>query len=204
MKTKIFVIATLLVSIAMFSTGAFAYFSASQTITGSKISSGTMGLVLANNCITEPNNTSWGSAASAWNFENMVPGDVVNQTICMKITGNADAGKVYYDWASLLQTPGGAEFAKKLIIVSIQDNDDAGNQVGVFNSVGINTLYDLASLDPNSVWSATYVYPYLTVGEVGWMSMELVFDPNADDTFQGKTITYDLVIKATQKTPAGN
>jgi len=201
MKTKILIIAVLLVSIAMFSTGAYAYFTSERTITGSSISTGVLDLQLKNDCRGD-NTAAWGTTASAWNFSGMVPGEYVEQTICFKNDGNVDAGRVWYDWTSLMETPAGQNFAKQLIIVDVRDNDDGANQVAVFNGIGVRTLYDLAAMDSQSVYSATSVYPYLPAhSDDAWMYMKLQFDPNAGNEYMGITLTYNLTLKAVQKLP---
>ena len=198
MKSKIAIVVILLVSIAMFGTGAFAYFTSQQTIAGSTITAGTLTLQLSNDC------DDWGTAAKAWEFDGIAPGEFVDQTICMKNTGSIDAGHVYYDWGDLLQTPTGVEIAKKLIIVDIQDNADPGNVVSIFNNdFGIYNLYDLAMFVPGTPGFDAYsgnIYPFLAKdGGEGWLYMKLQFDPNADDTFQGASVQYDLVVEARQQ-----
>jgi predicted ribosomally synthesized peptide with SipW-like signal peptide len=198
MKKKILVVVSLLIVVALLTTGAFAYFSSTRTITGSRITAGTLDLKLNNDC-----GENYYDTAQAWNFEGMAPGGFVQQTICMKNIGSVDAGRVWYDWANLLQTPTGIQLAKKLIIVDAQDNADGGvNQTTAFNSYGIYTLYDLAEFRPGvEGWDAYSgaIYPFLPAHGTAWLMMKFQFDPNAGDEFQGAAVVYDLLIKATQQ-----
>jgi hypothetical protein len=203
MKKRITIIVVLVLSIAMLGTGAFAYFSSTRIITGSTISTGTLELLLKNDC-RGANTALYGETASAWNFAGMVPGEYVDQTICFKNNGTVAAGRVWYNWSDLLETPAGRAFADKLLIIDIQDNDDGGNVVTELQAMNIHSLYDLANAggDPGfDAWSATHVYPYLTAGEEGWMYMKLQFDPNAGNEFQGITLTYKLTLEARQVLP---
>ena len=100
MKKKIFVVVVLLLSVAMLTTGAFAWFSSTKTITGSQISAGTLNLGLNNDC-----GQTWGDTASAWSFVIWLRANLLSRTICMKNIGTIAAGSVWYDWANLLQNP---------------------------------------------------------------------------------------------------
>jgi predicted ribosomally synthesized peptide with SipW-like signal peptide len=199
MKTKIAIVLILIASVAMFSTGAFAYFTSTRTITGSQISAGTLNLQLANgDCAT----AAYGETALAWNFTNLAPGEFVEQKICMKNIGSVAAGQVIYDWSDLLQTPEGVQLAKQLIIVDIQDNADGANQAGALaTGYGIHTLYDLAEFGPGTPgWDAYSgnIYPFIPASGSAWLYMKLQFNTEADDTFQGSAVTYKLTIKAVQ------
>jgi predicted ribosomally synthesized peptide with SipW-like signal peptide len=193
MKKKLFVVVVLMLSVAMLTTGAFAYFSSTRTITDSRISAGTLDLKLNNDC-----GVNYYDTALAWNFEGMAPGNFVEQTICMKNVGSVDAGQVWYDWSDLLQTPAGIELAKEMIIVDIKDNADPGNVVTLFNNAGIVTLFDLANYSSFDAVSGL-AYPFLPAGGTGWFYMKLQFDPTAGDEFQGAAVVYKLTIKATQQ-----
>jgi predicted ribosomally synthesized peptide with SipW-like signal peptide len=212
MKTKIFVVLALVASIAMFSTGAFAWFTSTRTLKPSTITAGTLELQVANGTgVGECGAASYGTTANGWSFDKMVPGEFVDATICLKNNGNVDMGRVWYDWSDLVNTPIGMNFAGQLKIVDIRDSLDGANQAPILAGMGINTLADLANLNnaPDftgshpDAWSATSVYPYINAGQTGWMYMKLQFNENADDNFQGVSLTYKTTIKATQKTALG-
>jgi hypothetical protein len=210
MKMRIMMVVMLVASIAMFSTGAFAYFSSTKSLATSTITAGTLELKLANG--TGPgvcSGVSYGDTAAGWNFDKMVPGDFVDGTICMQNIGNVDMGRVWYDWSGLVETPAGKNFASKLVIVDIRDNLDGTNQAAVLAGLGIKTLADLAGMNnaPEftggagyDAWSATTIYPYIVANGTGWMYLKLQFDVNAGDEFQGTNLVFNTTIKATQKT----
>ena len=93
MKKKLFVSCFIAHRVALLTTGAFAYFSSTRTITGSHISAGTINLKLNNDC-----GTTWADTALAWNFDSMLPGEFVDQKICFKNAGTADIGRIWYNW----------------------------------------------------------------------------------------------------------
>lgn len=209
MKTRWFipVVLVLLITTTVFS--AMAYFSAQQSTSGT-ISSGTLTLKLSNDGVNFYN-----SVALPWDVSNMAPGDEVEGTLYLKNTGSIDANKVWWDWDDVLNDPADRLLAQHIYITSIYDNMDTGEQVAAVVAAidgkdgstpdGKGTLLELASIGGSGpdAYSPTNNHdePFLPAGTdpASWLYMKLQFDPDAGNDLQGATMTYDLIIEATQQ-----
>ncbi len=111
MKTKILTIVILLVSIAMLSTGAFAYFSAARNTNVATIAAGTLDISIAStnglDTSTAPADSEFASTATPpWNFSNIAPGDSKSGCLWVRNNGTLASVEVRWDFNSLLPTGG--------------------------------------------------------------------------------------------------
>jgi hypothetical protein len=207
MKTKLLIIATLLVSIAMFSTGAFAYFSSQTTNTGN-ISSGTLTLNVATGDCSQ-----YGSTATVWSMAQMAPGDTFEGKLCMKNTGTVGANQVTYEWvydAAL------RPLADRIFVVGAYDSTDSDPAavLAQFISMGDGIVPGMPadgklSFTELSWLSNHYSYPFDAVsggapwlaanGGSQWLFLKFKFDETAGNEFQGKGFSYTLNVTAEQR-----
>lgn len=206
MKTKIFMSILLIASIAMFSTGAFAWFN-SQTINTGNINSGTLTLnVASGDC------TAYGSAATVWSMSNMAPGDIIEGKLCLKNTGTVPAKQVTYEWiyADALRP-----LADRIFLVGVYDSTDTDPAAvlaqfvamadGKYSGMPADGKVSLTEL----TWlSNHYSYPFdavsggtpfLPAGGSQWLYMKFQMDETAGNEFQGLNLDYTLKVTAEQR-----
>lgn len=205
MKTKILIIATLLVSIIMFSTGAFAYFTATAEVTGN-IQSGTLdlriaGVVPSADCPTDITS----ETATLWVLDNLAPGDVVTGKLCMKNTGSLDIAQVGFNWTGMSGNLADHLFVTKLFN-SRTDVDEIADYIAVYGgSDGKMSLAELNAVNyaiPSGVMDEYWVGGnpiFLEAGQTEWVEYTFEFDPTVGNELQGQSFDYTLAITGFQK-----
>jgi len=222
MKTKLLIIAVLVISIAMFSTGAFAYFSAARTTTVGTISAGTLDIELAANKSETTVPTVWGGAVTPpWNLANMVPDKEETGCLWVKNTGTVDSIGVRWNFKNLANGTT-AKLENRLQIMELYTSDSlwvwpaallpggAYYSDGAYdeNSDGKISLGEMARWSdlfaPNNYdWvndneNATFL-TLVAPGNTGYICMKLKMmngTPLEDNPFQGSSLTYDIVVTA--------
>lgn len=200
MKTKIFVVVVLLLSAAMLTTGALAYFTTGTRTATGNIQSGTLdlevyGVAPSQDC---PNTSSgqWGTTATLWNYQNMAPGDIVDGKLCMLNTGSLDIAQVTFHWANISPL-----LAQNLYITSLY-NSQTGEELPSYmvydgNSDGHLSLAELFAGNGGGVqeyWVGGVAIFLPTSSPVQWVEYTFEFNPEAGNELQDKDFTYNLAI----------
>jgi predicted ribosomally synthesized peptide with SipW-like signal peptide len=108
MKTKIFVVVVLILSVAMMTTGVFAWFTSTRTAEAGSISAGTLNIQLASNASSTEIPTDWSdTVVPPWNLTAMVPGNEVFGCLWVKNTGTVDSVGVRWDFLNLVNMKDG-------------------------------------------------------------------------------------------------
>lgn len=174
---------SILASLGMMASAAFAAFTASATNTGNTFGSGSLALNLipkGGTVSTPVFNITSGAA----------PGATFTQDIELSNTGNIDASSVQLTGITL----GGpnTDLAGKLTLLLFNDANDDGIQQGGEATLGTAHLND-------PVWSAfTLTGVALPHNGTVHIGAVLTFDQTADNTFQGKTVNFNLGFQANQ------
>jgi predicted ribosomally synthesized peptide with SipW-like signal peptide len=199
MKKRSLIIVVLIASIALLSTGAFAYFTASGKATGN-IKSGTLTLAIAGvvpsascpDSITKDTTT-------LWDMTNLAPGDELTGKLCMKNTGTLPIPQVGFKWTGM-----SGLLAENLIVTKLA-NSRTGDEIGAYNSTcggadGIMTLAELQACGGGgeSEYWVGGVPVFLPVGDTEWVEYSFKFDPNAGNDLQGLNFDYILNITGYQ------
>lgn len=204
MKTKVLIIAVLVVSIAMFSTGAYAYFTATAAVTGN-IKSGTLDLKIAGvvpsaACPTEITE----ETATLWVLDNLAPGDVVTGKLCMKNTGSLPIPQVGFNWVGMSGNLADHLFVTKLFN-SRTGVDEIADYIAYYGGAdGKMSLAELNAVNyviPSGVMDEYWVGGnpvFLPVGATEWVEYTFVFDPTVGNELQGVGFDYTLAITGYQ------
>ena len=207
MKTKVLIIAVLLISIAMFSTGAYAYFTATATVTGN-IKSGTLDLKIAGVQPSAPCPASiTGETATLWVLDNLAPGDVVTGKLCMKNTGSLPIPQVGFNWVGMSGNLAEHLFVTKLIN-SRTGVDEIADYIAYYDrnhdgNMSLAELNDTNYAIPSGVMDEWWVGGnpvFLPVGATEWVEYTFVFDPTVGNELQGASFDYTLAITGFQTT----
>ncbi|HEY3344362.1 MAG TPA: TasA family protein [Anaerolineaceae bacterium] len=202
MKKERIIIAVLLVLLVVVSTtGAFAYFNSAQTTTGT-VRSGTLTMDLSRD-----GTNFGGNVGTPWDMTNMKPGDEVSGKLYIRNTGTIDSAQVTFEWGGILNNPATMALADKIILTHVWDSKNTVDAIaGVTNVADTNndgktSLAELAALSGRFGLPYDAVSdrePFLPAGDTEWLYMAFQFDPNANNDFQGNTMTYSLKITAEQ------
>jgi hypothetical protein len=208
MKKKILVVVSLLIVVALLTTGAFAYFTTGAKTASGHIQSGTLNLKIAGVVPTAAcPETIDSDTATLWELSNMAPGDIVTGKLCMKNVGTLPIAQVAFDWAGM-----SGALADKLIVTSLK-NSITGEEIGLYNLYygGIDGKMSLAELNAQNHGWALPPYsgvldeywvgghtPFLGLGETQWVEYTFQFDPTAGNDLQGLSFGYTLTITGLQ------
>ena len=198
MKTKVLILVVLVASIAMFATGAFAYFTTSAQASGN-IKSGTFDLNIAAvvpsaDCPT----TLTLDSVTLWDLENIAPGDVITGKLCMQNTGTVPITQVGFNWTGMAGTLADHLFVTKLY------NSLTGDEIGAYIATlggtdGKLSLTELGARGGDDEYWVGGVPVFLPVGTgVQWVEYTFVFDPDAGNEFQNLNFDYNLAISGYQ------
>jgi hypothetical protein len=220
MKTKIFVVLALVASIAMFSSGAFAYFTTIRNTQTGTVTAGTLDIQLAStegsieNPIAPADSAFGNSTVVPWNFDNLAPGDSKSGCLWVKNTGSLGTIRIYWLFNQLTAAGGknNVNLANRLEIVKMFNT---GPQVGTWpidlmngqypgdwdtNHNGKIDLTDLVNWD----WQND-VDPFLLAhGQTGAYCMTVKMMNGAelvDNDYQGASLTYNIDVKAFNPAP---
>ncbi|MEI7849960.1 MAG: SipW-dependent-type signal peptide-containing protein [Chloroflexota bacterium] len=215
MKTKILIIATLLVSIAMFSTGAYAYFTSSRTAT-STVQTGTLGIKIASSPVVSsvPDDADFGETATPWVFDKMVPGESKSGCLWLMNTGNVGTVRARYDFTIVGTSIGGApstlNLADRLQLTTVYTSDNGYNWIDVMahtawdpNNDGIITLQEVSNYGGD--WQND-VDPFVETAPGGKGAICMTFKmingtPAEDNPFQGAQLNYTALVTAFNPAP---
>lgn len=222
MKTKILMSLILIASIAMFSSGAFAYFSTARTAGGGMISAGTMGIQLAVSASKNIVPAAFSDTVTPpWYLDKMVPGKETSGCLWVKNTGNVDAVGVRWDFKNLVNSTG-VKLEDRMEMTALSTSDSLYSWPAALLPGGAyyaGGAYDQntdgkISLGEMARWSERFApnnYDWvndneaasflLTVppGDTGYICMALKMmngTPAEDNPFQGAMVTYDVVVTA--------
>jgi predicted ribosomally synthesized peptide with SipW-like signal peptide len=213
MKTKVLIIAVLLISIAMFSTGAYAYFTASRTAT-STVKTGTLGITIAASpsISSVPADWEFGETATPWMFDKLVPGESKSGCLWLMNTGDVGTVRARYDF-TVLGTTGGTgsiNLADRLSLTSVYTSDNGFNWIPSMlhtswdpNNDGIVTLQEMANYGGD--WQND-IDPFVAVAPGGKGAICMTFQmingtPAVDNAYQGATLTYSALVTAFNPAP---
>ncbi len=183
MNKKIFFSAiSVVAALALMGGATFAFFSSSATSTGNIFASGTLALKLDDTDETTPAATVTASIGAS----NLAPGGTVSGFISMHNDGSIAIQHV--DLSGTETATSVPDLATKLQFTSVKLGDDNTCSTGTSDitasliaAIGGNTLDKLNLTE--------YDLPGLAVSATKYVCMTLTFDPLADNTFQGKSIT---------------
>jgi hypothetical protein len=214
MKKKILVVVSLVIVVALLTTGAFAYFTTGAKTATGHIQSGTLnlkiaGVVPSSDCPA----TIDADTANLWNLTNMAPGDVVTGKLCMKNVGTLPIPQVVFDWEGM-----DADLAPHIFVTKLWNSktniDEIVSYIAAYDGWGGGpkdgkmSIAELSAVD--SGWSLP---PYaglldeywvgganifLPVGAVEAVEYTLLFDPDAGNELQTKSFDYTLTITGLQ------
>lgn len=197
MKTKVLILVVLVASIAMFATGAFAYFSTSAQASGN-IQSGTLALKIAAvvpsaACPSSVDATS----VTLWDLENLAPGQEVTGKLCMRNAGNLPIPQVGFNWTGMSGALADHLFVTKL------ENSITGDEIGAYiaalgGSDGKLSLTELGARGGDDEYWVGGHPTFLEVGETQWVTYTFLFDPDAGNEFQNLNFDYNLAITGYQ------
>ena len=204
MKTKILMSLILIASIAMFSTGAFAYFSSTAQATGN-IKSGTLTMKIAAvvpsaACPAEITDTS----VTLWNLDNLAPGDIITGKLCMKNTGSLDIKQVAFNWVGM-----NGDLADHLFVTKLFNSrtnvDEIADYITYYGGAdGKMSLAELNNVNyaiPSGVLDEYWVGGnpiFLTPGATEWVEYTFQFDPTVGNGLQNVSFAYTLNITGFQ------
>lgn len=210
MKSKLMIIGLLILSAAMLTTGAFAYFNSETTNTGN-ISSGTLELRVAGNDTTDCSTAGFGDTTTVWSMANLAPGDEFDGFLCMKNRGSIDSEQVTFEW--VYDDVQFGDLADRIFLVSAYDSTDPGDQIvpiiaacdGIIPGTSDDSKCSFAEF---AYLSEKYPYPFDAVsgavspwlpgGTTQWLYLKYQFDPTAGNEFQGLSFPYTLIVTAEQ------
>jgi hypothetical protein len=206
MKTKIFVVVVLLLSAAMLTTGAFAYFTTQTRNVAGNIQSGTLdlkiyGVAPSQDCPAFGSGL-YGTSGTLWNYQNLAPGDEVDGKLCMENTGTLDIAQILFHWQGLPPA-----LAEHLLITSLynsQTGEELPNYVAYYDSNhdGKMSLMELFNGNGGGVqeyWVGGLPIFLPTSAPVQWVEYTFVFDPASGNDLQGLDFDYTLQITGYQK-----
>jgi hypothetical protein len=209
MKKKILVVVSLLIVVALLTTGAFAYFTSGPKTASGHIQSGTLALKIAGVVPSAacPGDSAFGDTANLWDLSNMAPGDIVTGKLCMKNTGTLPIAQVAFNWSGMSNDLASHIFVTHLV------NSVSGDEINAYIAAygGSDGKMSLAELNAeNYGWSLP---PYsgvldeywvgarpifLPVADTEWVEYTFQFDPLAGNEFQGLGFDYTLTITGLQ------
>jgi predicted ribosomally synthesized peptide with SipW-like signal peptide len=210
MKKRILIIVALLVSVALLATGAFAYFTATRTATGT-VKAGTLGILLASSpdYLTIPENWAFGPTTTPWDFTKVVPGESRGGCLWMMNTGDVGTVRALWDF-SVLATSSVPNLADRLELTNVFTTDDNFNWIPSMwhtgwdpNNDGKITFQEVANYGGD--WEND-VYPFLSVAPGGKGAICLTFQminglPAEDNPYQGANMDYSVVVTAFNPRP---
>lgn len=184
--------------------GTTAYFSDTATSTSNTFTAGTLNLTLANTGqpYTDGVSATWSSPS------NWAPGETKTATLYLQNSGTIDIGWIGIKPA-IVSNP---DFADKILITNFTMSDGTkttGNLAGSMATWGIwgttapLTLEEFAS---GVYWFYTDTHDFLLLANNAntvTLTMELTFDPTANNTYQGASGSFDLSVRALQYNSGG-
>jgi predicted ribosomally synthesized peptide with SipW-like signal peptide len=223
MKKKILVVVSLLIIVALLTTGAFAWFTSTRTASQGSISAGTLNIQLASNASSTEHPTVWAdTVVPPWNLTAMAPGDEVFGCLWVKNMGTVDSVGVRWDFKNLVNTLG-VKLEDRMQITDLFTSDSlydwpealllggAFYQDGAYdeNSDGKISLGEMSRWSnryaPNTFdWvndneTAHYLIGNIPPASDGFICMTLKMmngTPAEDNPFQGDGLTYDVTVSA--------
>ena len=215
MKTKVLILVVLVASIAMFSTGAFAYFTASRTATSS-VSTGTLGITIAASPAlgTVPGDGEFANTATPWVFTKLVPGETKSGCLWLMNTGDVGTVRARYDFTVLTTTGGtgtGLNLGNRIKLTEVYTSDNAFNWIPGMahnatwdpNNDGIITLQEMSNYGGD--WQND-IDPFVSAAPGGKGAICMTFQmingtPAEDNPYQGANLTYNAVVTAFNPAP---
>ncbi len=172
---------TIVAALALTAGGTFALFNSTATNAGNTFGTGALTLSI---------NTVAGTSTGVFSVASAIPGQTFNQALTLKNEGNVPASSVKVSGITL---GGNSEIADKLMLQLYLDT----NANNVYDSGADTSLGTGALNDPS--WTG-FVLPGVTLagGASSPVRAQLTFDSTADNTYQGKSVTFDLGFMATQ------
>lgn len=226
MKKKLFVVVVLLLSVAMLTTGAFAWFTSTKNASAGHITAGTLNILLGQNADhTTPPALFDNTVVPPWNLTAMAPGDEVFGCLWVRNVGTVDSVGVRWDFHDLVNTLG-VKLEDRMQIMDLYTSDTANTIYnwpeallpgGVYyyggqydeNSDGMISLGEMSRWSnrfaPNT-WdwvndndTARFLIGNIPPASDGYICMNLKMmngTPAVDNPFQGDGLTYDVTVSA--------
>jgi spore coat-associated protein N len=211
LKTKLaMAVATSAAGAAMIAGGTFAEFSSQASTTANTFSSGTLQLAL------NPNGSGWGAhdtnVGATWvSPSNWAPGESMEATLQLSDTGTIGAKHVFFTFAGLNDS--NPSLLSQIYITSIKEK--IGTTVITTSPATIASQIGVTAGQPLTL-AAFVSHQYMTADDGSTnggyviqagnkqdysLTLDLTFNDNADNTYQGKSASFDMNLNATQNTP---
>jgi hypothetical protein len=202
MKKKILVVVSLLIVVALLTTGAFAYFTTLNRQATGNIQSGTLDLRIAAvvpSAACPAANEIVATDVTLWDLDNLAPGDVVTGKLCMKNTGTLPIAQVTFNWEGLA-----GPLADHLFVTRLYNSrtnvDEIADYIAVYG--GVDGKMSLTELGARAVDDEYWVggNPVFLPLEapVQFVEYTFQFDPLAGNELQGLNFNYTLNIMGFQ------
>jgi hypothetical protein len=202
MKKKILVVVSLLIVVAMLTTGAYAYFTTLTRTAHGNIQSGTLDLKIAAvvpSADCPAANEIVATDVTLWDLTNLAPGQEITGKLCMINTGSIDIAQVGFNWTGMT-----GDLAEHLFVTKLE-NSRTGDEIGSYiatNDVNGDGKMSLAELGrwggEDEYWVGGIPVFLPDDGIAQWVSYTFVFDPDAGNEFQGLNFDYLLTITGYQ------
>jgi len=170
-------------ALVLMGAGAYAFFSSSATSTGNIFDSGTLTLQLDDNNEVTPAATVTASIGGS----NMAPGSTTSGFISMHNGGSIAIQAV--DIKGTETVSSSPDLATKLLFDSVKTGDNSDCSTGA-SDITASLIAAIGGSTLDKLNATEYEIPGgLAVSATRYLCVTLKFDPTADNTFQGKTIT---------------
>lgn len=185
MNTKIILSAfSILASLALVSTGAYATFTSSNTNSGNSFGSGTLTLSV---------NTESPISTGVFHVTGAKPGDAVGQVLNLKNEGSVDASSLLL--TNIVSTPStGLGDVLTLNLYRDGNNNDTN---GMTAPDADDVLVGSAHLT-SPAWTNINLGSVLNHGDNRQYLAIVTFDSDSDNTYQSKSVSFDLNFQANQ------
>ncbi len=172
---------SIITALALVGGGAFALFSSSATNVGNTFGAGNMSLVLSS--LAGPNSTPF------FTFTGVAPGDVKTQVITL--TNNGSIPSTSTKLVNIGHSGSVPDLGDKL---TLELWDDANGNSAID---GGDTLRGIAHIT-NPIWSNIDMGFGLAASGSHKVIARVTFDSSSDDTYQGKSSSFDLAFQTNQ------
>ena len=184
-KSIVFGLLSIFAVVAVVGGVAFANFSSSASNNGNTFGSGTLVLNINDQAPT---------STKVFNLSNKVPGFAETQVLDLKNTGSVGAATTTLTGITVNpQAVGGLGDVLTLSLVTDTDNDGV---VDVGEPVILSA--HLTTAGNSSAWTGLPLGFGLASGVSQKVLATLTFDSGADDTYQGKSVSFDFTFQANQ------
>lgn len=170
---------SIVAALSMMTGSAFALFTSSASNNGNVLGAGNLVLSI---------NTQAPISTGVFNVSSIIPGQSVTQTLTLKNEGSVDASNIIVQGIDI----NGGTLGPALNMELFLDNNNDG-QV----DVGDTPLGGPAALN-SGAWTGYSTGLPLPAGQFKNVLVRITFDSNADNSFQGANVNFDINLQANQ------